>query len=118
MKQLGDFIDRNDKRYRKKPQFTTIHHVVKDKFDLSLATYAVIDSVHVLSHTDQNYYYCVESKEGIADFLKISRRTVFNALKEALEKGLVEKNPSGHLRTTQKWVDAVLLYAPKVHTKR
>ena len=38
------------KTFRLQPRFTIVHHPVREKFALSLTTYAVIDSVHQLSH--------------------------------------------------------------------
>lgn len=44
------------------------------------------------------------SKEDLADFLMISRRTVFRALEEAVELDLTERSERG-LRATEKWIN-------------
>ena len=97
------------KTFTLKPRFTTIHHPIREKFDLSLSAYAVIDSIHQLSHSPE-YPWCIESKEGLGSFLSLSRGTAFNAIKEGLEKGLLEKNHRGDLRTTMTWIEQVVLY--------
>jgi hypothetical protein len=50
------------------------------------------------------------SKEDLADFLMISRRTVFRALDEAVELDLIERSERG-LRATDKWIRSVELYS-------
>ena len=100
------------KTFRLQPRFTIIHHPVRQKFTLSLTTYAVIDSVHQLSHRP-DHPWCSQSKLGMAKFLDVSERQVFRAIKEGLEKQLVEKNDRGDLRTTELWIRQVILYVSK-----
>ena len=111
MKPVGKLIAKNLAKYRRKPQYTTIHHKIREVHKLSLSTYAVIDSIHKLSH-NPDYPYCRESKDRLGEFLSLSRRTIFNSIKEAIEKGFIEKNTTGELRTTMKWINTVELYAP------
>ena len=42
--------------------------------------------------------------------MDISDRQAFRAIKEGLEKGLLEKNDRGDLRSTAKWVEQAVLY--------
>lgn len=111
---MGDFreasslFDKN--RFKKRPRYSVVFHDVREKLGLSLNTYVVIDSVHKLSSSDHRFPYCVMSKEDIATFLKISRRTVFRALDEAEEMGLIERTEHG-LRCTQKWINAIEIYS-------
>ena len=112
MKPVGKIIASSMEKYGPKPQYTTIHHRIRKVHELSLSTYAVIDSIHKLSH-NPDYAYCRETKVKIGEFLSLSRRTVFNSIKEAIEKGFIEKNSTGELRTTMKWINAVELYAPQ-----
>ena len=107
-KHIGDILDR--KRFSKRPRYTVVLHEVRDKFDLSLNTYGVIDSIHKLSTTNVNYPYCTMSKDDIAKFLKLGRATVFRSIEEALGKGLIEKNSDSFLRATEKWINAVEIY--------
>ena len=97
------------KSFRLQPRFTIVHHPVREKFALSLTTYAVIDSVHQLSHRPE-HPWCSQSKSEIAKFLDASERQVFRAVKEGLEKGLLEKNDRGDLRSTEHWIRQVILY--------
>ena len=74
-----------------------------------MPAYCVVDSVSKLSNKP-DHEWCTRSKDDLAKFLMISRRTVFNALNEAVEKGLIEKNDRGDLRATNKWIEMVELY--------
>lgn len=96
-------------KFRLKPRFTIIHHPLRVKFGLSFTTYAVIDSVHQLSHRP-DHPWCTQSKSEIAKFLDISDRQAFRAIKDGLDKSLLEKNDRGDLRSTIKWVEQVVLY--------
>jgi hypothetical protein len=104
-----------NKSFRLQPRFTIVHHPVRQKFALSLTTYAVIDSVHQLSHRP-DHPWCSQSKLEIAKFLDVSERQVFRAVKEGLEKQLVEKNSRGDLRTSELWIRQVVLYRPEPRT--
>ena len=97
------------KSFRQQPRFTIVHHSVRQKFDLSLTTYAVIDSVHQLSHRP-DHPWCSQSKIEIAKFLDVSERQVFRAVRQGLEQGLLEKSDRGDLRTTELWIRQVVLY--------
>ena len=97
------------KTFRLQPRFTIVHHPVRQKFDLSLTSYAVIDSVHQLSHRP-DHPWCSQSKLEMARFLDVSERQVFRAIKEGLEKNLLEKSDRGDLRTTELWIRQVVLY--------
>ncbi len=100
------------KTFRLQPRFTIVHHPVRQKFYLSLTTYAVIDSVHQLSHRP-DHPWCSQSKLEMARFLDVSERQVFRAIKEGLEKDLIEKSDRGDLRTTELWIRQVVLYEAK-----
>ena len=119
---MGNFGSQNhisaclaNKKFRLQPRFTIVHHPVRQKFGLSLTTYAVIDSVHQLSHRP-DHPWCSQSKLEIARFLDVSERQVFRAVKEGLEKNLLEKSDRGDLRTTETWVHQVVLYDVRQRT--
>ena len=95
---------------KRRPRYTVVLHDVRDKFGLSVNTYIVIDSVHKLSTTNRNFPYCTMSKEELADFLGLGRATVFRAIKEAEEAGLIEREAKKGLRSTEAWINAVELY--------
>jgi len=107
-KHISDNLDK--KRFSKRPRYTVVLHEVRDKFDLSLNTYGVIDSIHKLSTSNRNYPYCTMSKDDIGKFLKLGRATVFRSIEEALKKKLIEKNDDSFLRATEKWTNAVEVY--------
>ena len=114
-KHIKNVLDR--RRFSKRPRYTVVLHEVRDRFDLSLNTYGVIDSIHKLSTSNPNYPYCTMSKDDIAKFLKLGRATVFRSIEEALEKGLIEKNSDSFLRATEKWINAVEIYDIKSKNK-
>ena len=98
--------------YRLQPRFTTIYHPIRIELDLSVNEYVVIDSVHQLSHKP-SHPWCTQSKDDIAEYTGISRRTVFRAIEAGLEKGLIEKNERGDVRSTDHWIETVMLYKQK-----
>ena len=102
----------NLKQFRLRPRFTVIHHPIREKFKLSFSTYAVIDSIHQLSHRP-DHPWCSTTKEHLAKFLDVTRQTVHRAITDALEKNLIEKNERGDLRSTSNWVENVVLYEGK-----
>jgi len=66
---IGNYLAK--KAFRLQPRFTIVHHPVRQKFSLSLTTYAVIDSVHQLSHRP-DHPWCSQSKLEMAKFLDVS----------------------------------------------
>ncbi len=52
------------------------------------------------------------SKDDLASFLKIARRTVFRSIDEAEKLGLLERGDYG-LRVTDKWIQMVEIYSIK-----
>lgn len=77
LKPLGGYLDAS--RFKKRPRYSIVLHDVREKLELSLNTYVVIDSIYKLSSSDSRFPYCVMSEEDIAVFLKISRRTIFRS---------------------------------------
>ena len=53
---IGNYLAK--KTFRLQTRFTIVHHPVRQKFGLSLTTYAVIDSVHQLSHRPVDAFHC------------------------------------------------------------
>jgi DNA-binding MarR family transcriptional regulator len=104
------------KRFKLQPRYTTVIHQVRKRLALSMPAYCVIDSIAKLSNKP-DHQWCTRSKDEIAEFLMISRRTVFNAIDEGLKKGLLEKNERGDLRVAYTWIETVELYQPDDETK-
>lgn len=92
-----------------RPRFTIVHHPVREKFDLSFTGYAIIDSIHQLSHRP-DHPWCTQSKSQLARFVNITERQAFRAVKDGLDKHLLEKNERGDLRSTETWINQVVLY--------
>ena len=111
MEVAGNLLD--NKKFKRRPHYTMVLHPVREKFDLSLNTYGIIDSIHKLSSSDPNYRWCVMSKADLGEFLKVHERTVFRSITEAEEKGLIEKGEHGGLRATETWIRAVDIYTIK-----
>jgi len=107
LKRIGDRL--SPTRFKKRPRYSMVLHEVREKLDLSLSTYVVVDSIHKLSSSDYRFPYCVMSKDELANFLKLSRRTVFRAIDEAEKLGLIERTEHG-LRATQTWIHAIEIY--------
>ena len=89
-------FEKNDIRY------TIVHHPIRIKFGLSMADYAVIDSIDQLSNTDR-YPFCQKSQEAIGSFVGYTRQKVSKACAKGIELGLLEKNSKGEYRSTIKW---------------
>ena len=104
----GKKLQARVEKYRETPRYTMILHEARTKLGLSLVEYCVLDSIHNLSHRPNNPY-CTLSKDNMAVFLGVNRATIFRALKKGSEKGLLEKNGRGDLRSTEKWVLEVVI---------
>ncbi|MEQ8694450.1 MAG: hypothetical protein RIC85_03880 [Gammaproteobacteria bacterium] len=94
------------------PKFTVIHHPVRKEFGLTCNDYTVMDSIHNLSHRP-DHPWCTESKSKIGEFVGMSERQVFRAIQKGEELGLIEKHERGDLRSTDKWINSVVLYKSK-----
>ncbi len=106
-KRAGGLVDKS--RFKRRPRYTVVLHDVREKLELSLNTYVVIDSIHKLSTSDPKYPYCIMSKPNMAEFLQLGERTVYRSLNEAQELGLIERCDHG-LRATEKWIRMVEVY--------
>lgn len=114
MDHIADYLSKRKLVLSKKPRFTVVYHEARERLGLSVTEYIVLDSIHILSHSNDRYPYCTMSKDDMAKFLSVGRATVFRAIERGLQKGLLDRTPEHFLRTTSKWVDAVVLYSKKV----
>lgn len=72
---------------------------------VSFTEYIVLEGIAHLSNQEK-YPWCVVPRRDLADFYDLSVRG-FQKIIERMEKaGFVERNESGHLRTTDLWIDA------------
>lgn len=101
-----------ERTFRLQPRFTTIYHPIRIELGLNVNEYVVLDSIHQLSHKPA-HPWCTQSKDDIAAYTGISRRTVFRAIETGMEKGLIEKNERGDVRSTEAWFNTVQLYKEK-----
>lgn len=101
-------------KYKKRPRYTVVLHDIREKMDISLNTYVIIDSIHKLSTSNPRFPYCIMSKKDLADFLCLSESTVYRSLTEAADAELVDRSPHG-LRATEKWIRAVEIYSINKH---
>jgi uncharacterized phage protein (TIGR02220 family) len=76
------------------------NHIIRKALCLSLNEMAVLCDIKQMSQNPEYGYTCVKSKDKIAEWLDLSRATVFNAIKALELKGYVERNDIG-VRPTQ-----------------
>ena len=107
---LGDALTKDPNRYKRRPRYTVVLHDVREKLGLPLSTYAIVDSIHKLSTSNPGFPYCVMSKKDLAKFFDLSESTVYRALNQAEEKGLIERCEYG-LRATDTWVRSVEMFS-------
>lgn len=112
MKSLGEAVEKAGEKYTMQPQYCTMYHPIRKQFGLTISDYVIIDGIEKLSRRP-DHPWCTQSKEAMADFMEVSRATVFRAIEKGIEKELIEKNERGDLRASTKWVEAVLLYKAK-----
>lgn len=99
------------------PKYTTILHRVRIELDISCNEYCVADIIFSLSNNPDAKIsgWCFATKETIANFLGISKRTIHEIINRLIEKGLVEKDPeSKYLKTTSLWYQSVVLERLKI----
>lgn len=76
------------------------NHVVRKALSLSLNEMAVLCDIKKMSQNPEFGYQCIKSKDKIAEWLDVSRATVFNAIKTLESKGLIIRTEAG-LKPTQ-----------------
>jgi len=75
-------------------------NIVRKGLCLSINEWNVLLEIYTLSKNIKHGGWCIKSKKNISDWLDISERIVFKIINTLEEKGLVERNDSGHTRTT------------------
>lgn len=94
--------------------YTTIQHDPRLKFTLSTDTYCVADAIYNLANNPSSIVlgWCFASRQKIADFFGISKRSVQRSIQELVDKQLVEiHKETKYLRTTQIWYDEFVVYS-------
>lgn len=76
------------------------NHIVRKALCLSLNEMAVLCDIKQMSQDQKYGYTCIKSKDKIAEWLDLSRSTVFTIIDTLISKGLIEKNEIGLKPTT------------------
>lgn len=84
-------------------RYTTIHHDVRERFNLTISEYMVIDSIMQMTKYNEA---CTQTAVEISKWLGIDERTVRRAKNRGFELGLLEKVPEGII-ATGKFIDSV-----------
>jgi len=93
--------------------FTTIQHEPRRKYKLSNNDYCVADAIYHLSNNPDSiaFGWCFATRETIAGFFDLSKRTVINSINTLKSKDLVESDhETNYLRTTKKWYQEFVIY--------
>ena len=87
---------------------------VKRKFNISLNEYALLVVVSNLSNK-ANYPWCEASREDLSACVDISKQAVITMIDRLVDRGLLEKDRRGKVRSTIVWEDAVSVVVPNRH---
>lgn len=71
------------------------NHIVRKALCLSLNEMAVLCDIKQMSQNEKYGYTCIKPKDKIAEWLDLSRTTVFTIIDTLMAKGLIEKNEIG-----------------------
>lgn len=71
------------------------NHIVRKALCLSLNEMAVLCDIKQMSQNPKYGYQCIKSKDKMAEWLDLSRATVFNAISALEAKGFVERTQIG-----------------------
>ena len=71
------------------------NHIVRKALCLSLNEMAVLCDIKQMSQEQKFGYTCIKSKDKIAEWLDLSRSTVFTIIDALIKKGYIEKNEIG-----------------------
>ena len=88
------------------PKSVSILFDVMKNLRLMMDEYALIEGIAHLSNQEK-FPWCVTSKKSLADFYGLSKRTIQEKINKMVNMELLEKNNKGHLRATNKWINAV-----------
>lgn len=96
--------------------FTTIQHEPRLELGLKMNEYCLADMIYHLSVNPSAPVpgWCSMSKQNMADFLGITKRSVIRMLNDLESADLIQKSHKGFLvKSSQKWVDIVVNYNPR-----
>jgi DNA-binding PadR family transcriptional regulator len=76
-------------------------HIIRKALRLSLNEMAVLCDIYQMSQNPNYGYWCVKSKEKMAEWLDLSRDTIYRAISSLKQKGYIMSNEQGNLKCTQ-----------------
>lgn len=89
-------------------QYNTILHNIRKQQGLSMLEYCICDSVYHLSK-NPDMPRCTMSRENMAAFFDVSRRTIISTIDKMMVLWYIEKNPqTKYIRTTTLRYDQVI----------
>lgn len=80
------------------------NQVIRKALQLSLVEMAVLCDIKQMSQSERYSYWCVKSKDKMAEWFDLSRTTIFNALNSLEAKGYIERSQIG-VRPTKFIID-------------
>lgn len=99
-------------------KYTTILHNVRETLDLSLLEYCVADTIYKLSSNPKAPIlgWCNASKDTMAKFIGVDRRTIIRIINNLVAKKIVERNDKdpSNTRTTEVWYDNAIIGKTKI----
>lgn len=92
-------------------RYTTIIYQVKNELDLNFLEYILLDIINIIQNAPQNTTpgWSSASRAYYGRVLDISDRQIRRYVEKLIERGLLERNTSHQLRTTEKWVNAAYM---------
>jgi hypothetical protein len=92
--------------------YTTIVHQAREDLGISLNEYALADIIyHIQNNPNSSHYgWCYASKEYLGRCIGVSKQAIHSILKRLYKLEILEQQPdTKHLRTTNKWYEAVVI---------
>lgn len=86
------------------PKYAVLHYDVQKKLNISWTEYIYLDMIYHLSYDG----WCIKSLENCAKDLGVTKRGLIKIKNRLQERGLIRKNPHGHLKVTRQYVDVAV----------
>ena len=89
-------------------QYSTINHIARKKYRLSILECCILDSIGKLSNQPR-YEYCTISKQDLATFIGCTERYLFTVFARLKELWLIEINEKWKTKATQVYYDEFIM---------
>lgn len=100
-------------------RFSTIDHLVRKKFEISVNDYLVADAIQFMSRSPYNDTTWVDAPiPKILEYIGVSDKTIKRSVAKLTSIGLIEKKGSRSFRTTKKWFDAIKIDQDQKNEKK